>query len=180
MKTFCFPMKRKCWPTCGSLLDWGNRAYGLLYADNRCINDQLKEVLTQIKEIRKIDPGLNLQPADVEGSYVVLQEAALALRDYTKKLVSDPERQASIDERLDAINRLKRKHGGTMDTLLARKREMEEELKGVSGVAEELENLTKEKEIVAADLREKALALSTLRWRAAGLLKKRSMRKYTA
>ena len=154
------------------LADWGNRAYGLLYADNGCINDQLKEVLTQIKEIRKIDPGLNLQPADVEGSYVVLQEAALALRDYTKKLVSDPERQASIDERLDAINRLKRKHGGTMDTLLARKREMEEELKGVSGVAEELENLTKEKEIVAAGLREKALALSTLRWRAAGLLKK--------
>ena len=154
------------------LADWGNRAYALLYADNGCINDQLKEVLTQIKEIRKIDPGLNLQPSDVEGSYAILQEAALTLRDYTKKLVSDPERQALIDERLDALNRLKRKHGGTMETLLAHKRDMEEELKCVSGVAEELENLSKEKDAIAVDLREKALALSTLRLQAAGLLKK--------
>lgn len=153
------------------LADWGNRAYALLYADNGCINDQLKEVLTQIKEIRKIDPGLNLQPSDVEGSYAVLQEAALTLRDYTKKLIFDPERQALIDERLDAINRLKRKHGGTMDTLLARKRDMEEELQHVSGASQELETLTKEKDAIVGDLREKALALSKLRSRAAGLLK---------
>jgi len=101
---------------------------------------------------------------------VVLQEAALALRDYTKKLIFDPERQALVDERLDALNRLKRKHGGTMDTLLDRKRDMEEELQRVSGVAEELAVLTKEKDAVAIDLREKTLALSKLRGQAAGLL----------
>ena len=40
------------------LTDCANRAYALLYAENRLRNDQLKEVLSQIKEIQKIDPGL--------------------------------------------------------------------------------------------------------------------------
>ena len=153
------------------LADWANHAYALLYAENGCINDQLKEVLSGIKEIQKIDPGLNLQLADVEGSYVILQEAALMLRDYIKSLIFDPERLAAIDERLDAINRLKRKHGGTLDALLIRKRDMEEELQRVESVEDELDQLAQEKEKVAGDLHKKALALSALRQQAAVLLK---------
>jgi len=153
------------------LADYANRAYALLYAENGCINDQLKEVLLQIKEIQKIDPGLNLSQADVEGSYAILQEAALTLRDYTKNLIFDPERLATIDERLDAINRLKRKHGGTLDALLIGKREMEEELQRVESVQEELGKLAKEKDAIAGDLREKALALSARRMQAAIQLK---------
>jgi len=153
------------------LSDYANRAYALLYAENGCINDQLKEVITQVKEIQKIDSGLNLSLSDVEGSYVILQEAALVLRDYTRSLIFDPERLAMIDERLDAINRLKRKHGGTLDELLTRKQEMEEALQRVESVEEELAGLTREKEKVAVDLREKALALSSLRKQAAVVLK---------
>ncbi len=153
------------------LADWANRAHALLYAENGCINDQLKEVLSCLGEIQKIDSGLNLSLPELEGSYAVLQEAALTLRDYTKKLFFDPERLAMIDERLDLLNRLKRKHGGTLNTLLIRKQEMEEELQQVSHVEEELAKLAKEKNAVAQQLHEKALALSKLRRQAAVLLK---------
>ncbi|MCK7507331.1 MAG: DNA repair protein RecN [Desulfobacterales bacterium] len=153
------------------LADYANRAYALLYAENRCVSDQLKEVLSQIKEIQKIDPSLHLSLSEVEGSFIVLQEAALTLRDYGRTLVFDPERLATIDERLDAINRLKRKYGGSMEAVLAKKQDMEDELQHVSNVAEELTNLTQEKDRIIGDLREKALALSGLRQRAAILLK---------
>ena len=153
------------------LAEWANRAYALLYAETGCVNDQLKEALSEIKEIQKIDSGLNIQLADVEGSYAVLQEAALVLRDYTKNLIFDPERLAAIDERLDALNRLKRKHGGSLDAVLDRKRDMEEELQRVSGVEDELAQLTKEKGVIVIELRAKALALSASRLRAAVLLK---------
>ena len=153
------------------LADYANRAYALLYAENRCVSDQLKEVLSQIKEIQKIDPGLNLSQADVEGSFIVLQEVARTLRDYGKTLVFDPERLATIDERLDAISRLKRKHGASLDAVLVRKQEMEEELQSVESVEEELDELTKEKTAIAGELCEKALALSELRQQAAVLLK---------
>ncbi|MEE9911608.1 MAG: DNA repair protein RecN [Deltaproteobacteria bacterium] len=153
------------------LADFANHAYARLYAESGCINEQLKDVLAQVREIRKIDPGLNLSQSDLEGSYAVLQEAALTLRDYTKRLIFDPERLTAIDERLDALNRLKRKHGGSLDAVLAYKEEMEKELSRVCGAEEDLAALAKEKEGIVKELRDKALALSSLRVRAAGLLK---------
>lgn len=154
------------------LSDWANRAYDLLYAEQGCINEKLKDVLSQIKEIQKIDSGLNVPATDVEGSFVVLQETALTLRDYTQRLVFDPEKLAAIDERLDAVNRLKRKHGGTLDAVLAAREQMARELLSVSNVAEELASLSTEKDDLTADLRKKAFALSALRQSAAVRLKK--------
>ncbi len=152
------------------LSDWAGRAYALLYADSGCVSEQLKEVLAQVREIRKIDPALKVIPEDLENSYAVLQETALALRDYTRNLVFDPERLAAVDERLDLLGRLKRKHGGTLEAVLVRRREMEEELQRVSGVEEELAGLLKEKETIAAELRKEAKALSLLRQQAANAL----------
>lgn len=154
------------------LSDWANRVYALLYAEPGCINEKLKDVLSQIKEIQKIDPGLNIPAADMEGSFVVMQEAALTLRDYTQRLVFDPEKLAAIDERLDALNRLKRKHGGSLDAVLAAKKQMDGELLSVSNVAEELAALIREKENLTVALRKKACALSALRLGAAIGLKK--------
>ncbi len=149
------------------LAECANRAYALLYADRGCINDQIKEVLLQIREIQKIDAELNLSAAEMEGSYAVLQEAALTLRDYAKRLVFDPDRLAAIDERFDALSRLKRKHGGTLDAVLDRRKSMEEELQRVSNIEEELAGLTEGKDIIVRELRNKARALSVLRRQAA-------------
>lgn len=149
------------------LAEWANRAYALLYGESGCVGEKLKETLSQIREIQKIDPGLNLRPADVEGSFALLQEAALTLRDYRQKLVFDPERLAAIDDRQDALGRLKRKHGGTLESVLARKMEMEDDLQGVSGVEEELAQWLKEKDEAAENLRKKALKLSEMRMQAA-------------
>ncbi len=154
------------------LAGWAESAFALLYGDGGCVNEQLKEALTQIKEILKIDRGLQLSISELEGSYLALQEAALTLRDYAGRLVFDPERLAAVDERLDAINRLKRKHGGTIDSLMARKKEMEEELAHASGVEEQIAALTREKEQAAAVLLAGAQALSDDRKKAAALLKK--------
>lgn len=154
------------------LAECAGTAYALLYGESGSVSEQLKEAISQIGEILEIDQGLNLSLSELEGSYLALQEAALTLRDYAARLVFDPERLAAVDERLNAINRLKRKHGGTMDLVLARKKEMEEELVRVSNVEEEMAGLAKEKEIASARMLEKAKALSAQRKKAAALLKK--------
>ncbi|MDD4240951.1 MAG: DNA repair protein RecN [Smithellaceae bacterium] len=154
------------------LASFAERAYALLYAENGCIGDQFKEVLAQVREIRKIDPGLKIDSADLESCQAILQDAALTLRDYAKRLVFDPERLAVVDERLDVLGRLKRKHGGSLEAVLARRREMEEELKRASGLEEDLADLIGEKEVLTGKLQEKALALSKLRGKAAAALKK--------
>jgi DNA repair protein RecN (Recombination protein N) len=68
---------------------------------------------------------------------------------------------------MDALNRLKRKHGGSLESVLLKKQEIEDALKTVSSLEEELETLAQEQETIKDRLREKALALSRARNNAA-------------
>lgn len=153
------------------LMDYANHAYDLLYGEKDSAVVKLKEVQNQVKEIKNIDANLKLAHTDIEGSFITLQEAALVLRDYSKNLFFDPERLAVIDERLEMLNRLKRKYGGSLESVLNKKQEIEEELRQVFSVEEELENLGKEETVAKNNLRQKALDLSQLRREAAAKLK---------
>ena len=145
------------------LSGWTDRAYDLLYGEKDSAIVKLKEVQSQIKEIKKIDAGLKLADKDVEESFITLQEVALTLRDYGKNLFFDAQRLALIDERLELINRLKRKHGGSLESVLRRKQEIEDDLNKVSSIEEELEKLNREEEKIKDDLRKKAIRLSEIR-----------------
>jgi len=153
------------------LLDWAGRAYDLLYGDKDSTAVKLKEVQNQVKEIKNIDANLKLAPGDIEASFITLQEAALVLRDYSKNLFFDPQRLTALDERLEMLGRLKRKHGGSLETVLAKKQEIEKELQQVFSVEEELEKLRGRESATLADLRQKALELSRQRKEAAAKLK---------
>jgi DNA repair protein RecN (Recombination protein N) len=146
---------------------WANLAYDLLYGEKDSAIVKLKEVQNQVKEIKKIDANLKLADTDIESSFITLQEAALILRDYSKNLFFDAERLSAIDERLELLNRLKRKYGGSLEGVLRRKQEIEEDLKRVFSVEEELETLAREEEKIKDDLRKNALKLSQNRAQAA-------------
>ncbi|MGB5217424.1 MAG: AAA family ATPase, partial [Smithella sp.] len=145
------------------LTDCANRAYDLLYGEKDCAMVKLKEVENQIKEIKKIDASLNIADADMEGSVIAFQEAALTLRDYMKNIYFDESRLAAIDDRLELLNRLKRKHGGTLDAVLNKKQEIEESLKTVFSLEEELEKLNREKDKIKEDLNQSGGKLSQQR-----------------
>ncbi|MBN1363842.1 MAG: DNA repair protein RecN [Syntrophaceae bacterium] len=145
------------------LSGWAGNAYDLLYGEKDSAIVKLKEVQHRIKEIKKIDSNLKIADEDMESSFVTLQEAALQLRDYGKNLFFDSERLAAIDERLDVLNRLKRKHGGSLEGVLRKKQEIEEALKTVSSLEVEMEKLNKEEEKIRLTLHESAHKLSQKR-----------------
>lgn len=149
------------------LTDCAGRAYDLLYGEENSITRKLKDVQSQISEIKKIDTCSPVAESDIEANFIALQEAALNLRNYGKNLFFDPERLAAIDERSEMLNRLKRKYGGALEIVLARKLEMEEELKRVFSVEEELKILKEEEAGIKEDLKKKAEELSHLRKRSA-------------
>ena len=149
------------------LTDCANRAFDLLYGDKDSAMVKLKEVELQIKEIKKIDASLNIADADMEGSVIALQETALILRDYIKNIYFDEDRLVAIDDRLELLNRLKRKHGGTLEAVLNKKQEIEESLKTVFSLEEELEKLNREKDKIKEHLKQSAGKLSRQRQEAA-------------
>ena len=145
------------------LTESANRAYDLLYGEKDCAVVKIKEALNQVREIKKIDDGMKMADVDMESSFITLQEAALTLRDYSNNLYFDVNRLAVIDERLELLNRLKRKHGGSLETVLNRKREIEDSLKNVFSLEEELEQLQREEEKMKERLKQSAEKLSQKR-----------------
>ena len=154
------------------LMESSARAHDRLYGKSSCVLEELRGVIADIREIKKIDTTLSLSEQDMENLYYQLEDAALTLRDYTKHAALDPARLEAIDDRLELIGRLKRKYGGTLEAVLARKSALETELKEISFVDEEMERVSEELAVQKATMGEQANLLSRKRREKATLLEK--------
>jgi DNA repair protein RecN (Recombination protein N) len=77
----------------------------------------------------------------LKSAQVEIEEASRTLAAYGRGVASDPGRLAEAEERLEAIRRLCRKHGGDVAAVLARREQMRHELSSISRHAERLEEL---------------------------------------
>jgi DNA repair protein RecN (Recombination protein N) len=66
-----------------------------------------------------VDSGLDSLSGRLGALSVELGDVASELRDYAAGIEADPARLAAVEERLDSLDRLKRKHGGSVESVLA-------------------------------------------------------------
>jgi DNA repair protein RecN (Recombination protein N) len=137
------------------LTDLAGAAHETLYGKGGAVLSELRGVVAAVKEIRKIDPALKLTDQELEEIYFRIEEAAFTLRDYAKHLSFDPGRLEVLEERLEALGRLKRKYGGTLDAVLARRTEAQKELGEISSLEEEIgaRALSEKRQAAAASLK---------------------------
>ena len=152
------------------LIDLAEGAYEILYGKSGSVLTDFRSASGAVKEIRKIDPALKLSEGEMEELYYRIEEASFVLRDYAKRLSFDPVRMEALEERLELLGRLKRKYGGTLDAVLKKQTEAEEELRNIASVEEEIGKLSTDiaaergrligaGEILSARRREAAAAL---------------------
>ena len=154
------------------LMDCAAGAHDILYGKAGSVLGELRGAIANIREIKKIDTGLRLPEGDLDNIYYQLEEIALALRDYMKKLSYDPARLETIDDRLELLGRLKRKYGRTLEEVSQKRLQIEEELKAIASVEDEIEQMSKDLEALTPRLLEKARELSKRRRDTASVLKK--------
>jgi DNA repair protein RecN (Recombination protein N) len=154
------------------LMDNAVHAHDRLYGKSGCILEELKRTLTEIREIREIDGQLKLQEQELDTLYFQLEDAAFTLRDYTRRLSFDPGRLAAVDDRIEVLGRLKRKHGGTIEAVLTRQAAMETELAEIGDADEEMDRVSADLDVQTAVMSDKALTLSQKRREKAVLLEK--------
>jgi DNA repair protein RecN (Recombination protein N) len=75
-----------------------------------------------------VDRGLDSLSERLSALAVELGDVASELRDYAEGLEADPERLVAVEERLDALDRLERKHGGSVESVLAHAERCREEV----------------------------------------------------
>jgi DNA repair protein RecN (Recombination protein N) len=120
------------------LIDCAEAAYETLYGKSDSVLAEFRAAAGAVKEIRKIDAALKLSETDMDELYYRIEDAAFTLRDYAKGHSFDPARMEAVEERLELLGRLKRKYGGTLDAVLSRQAEADQELRNIASVEEEI------------------------------------------
>ncbi len=142
-------------------------SYDALYQRGESVLSGLHDAVFAVREIKKIDPSLALSDQEMDEIYYRLEDAARVIRDYANRLSFDPLRLAEIEERLEILNRLKKKYGGTLPTVLEKLNEARQEVEAMADVADEIAKLAVRASEEKKRLWDAADVLSVQRHRAA-------------
>jgi DNA repair protein RecN (Recombination protein N) len=115
------------------LLACSQRAFDSLYGSDAALLGGLRRVIGGVAEAAAIDRTLAPVCETLEGAYAQLEDASLTLRDYAAGVEADPGRLEQLDDRLDAINKLKRKYGEDIPEILRYQEGIVAELATLSG-----------------------------------------------
>jgi len=153
------------------LSDLAATAHDALYGGQGALLEKFQTALCAVRDICRIDPRFMVSPEDFASLYYQIEEVAFSLRDYAKRLSYDPGRLEAVEDRLERLGRLKRKHGGSLETVRSKKTEMEAELKQILSVDDELAAVKDALGRSMAQLKGKADDLSAARKKAASVLR---------
>jgi len=125
-----------------------NEAYDELYAGTKEASDaafdRIGSATEKMGELSALDPEIEELHKNLEEIYFSLEDYVTKLRSYKDKLDFEPGRLDEIEARLIDLGKL-RKYAYTIEAVLERRVEMEEELEEIAHLQDEKENIRREK-----------------------------------
>ena len=123
-----------------------NCSHDMLYSADRNVYDRLSAVVNNFQSITEYDSKLYEIYERLNSIAIELDDTIYQIRDYRDELDFDESEADKIESRLDLINTLKRKYGGTIEEIIAYKEEIEDKLYTITKSDEEIEHLKAELE----------------------------------
>jgi len=100
------------------------RLSDVLYESDAALYDQLVVAKDALADLVRIDPRFEASLGELHSAQIIVAELASFLQDYNSGIEFNPERLESIRERLSAFETLKRKYGGTLESVMAHREEI--------------------------------------------------------
>ncbi|MCY4525558.1 MAG: DNA repair protein RecN, partial [Anaerolineaceae bacterium] len=138
--------------------------------------EQLMQAEQLLARLARIDPQLQEGHALADALAQQVQELAGALQDYGGQVEHNPQRLAEVEQRLEAINTLRRRFGASIEAVLAHADEARARLDALEHNEEQLQACQAQEARLLADLGQAAAALSALRQKAGRSLARQVMR----
>ena len=132
------------------------------------LTDALGDLEEVLRASARMDSSLAGYVEQVQAALEGMSDLERALQGYAEGIEFNPRRLDEVEERLDLIQRLKRKYGGSIEAVLRFAADAEGRLEGLTHVDERIAQLEAEQEALAAELGETAARLSGARKAAAG------------
>jgi len=148
-------------------------AYAALYEDPQSITSQLRSVAKRLEELARVDPALSEIADLLAPASLAVEEASRALSRYLSRLEADPARLDQVEQRLAALEKLKRKYGPSMEEVLAFLQSVRTALAAAGASGERRDFLQTQLARLAAAYESAASKLTALRAQAARQLSER-------
>ena len=143
-----------------------------LYEGNVSASALIRSASRQLEELARIDEKFREQLSQLDSARITVEDIGQTLRDYAEGVEASPERLAEVEDRLAALDRLKRKYGPSLEEVIAMGDELERKLNEMENKDEALRKLRAELAKAAERYLEVARSLSRLRYDAAKKLEK--------
>ena len=134
-----------------------------LQEEEQAVLPRLGRIGRTLAELAQTDPTMGDCGQAAMDSAIQLKELAGRLRDYAQQLEADPDRQSVVEDRLDLIQRMKKKYGGSIEAIIATGRLAQEELQSLDNREERITELTARLDEEARRLHTQAQQLSKKR-----------------
>src|SRR5579862_3870232 len=148
-------------------------SYASLYESDGAILAGLGGVWRRLGELAALDPQFQPYLDSRDGIKSQLEDLALFLRRYADGIEASPAKLQQVEDRLALLERLKRKHGGTLEAVLAMRDALRKEQSDLERGDERLAELDRELTAARKTYLAAAEGLSTARRRAATVFSKR-------
>jgi DNA repair protein RecN (Recombination protein N) len=145
----------------------------MLYDSQGAVVEQLSLVKTNLEKAALIDPLLGSSTKRISEMAFNVEDIAKELRTYLKKIEMDESRLGDVEDRLDVINKLNRKYGGSLGAVFLRLESIAQELLNLESLAEDIADAEKRLSSLHNKLVELTTTLSQKRKKAAKILAER-------
>lgn len=138
-----------------------------LYAGDEAISGHLDRIIGEVGAAAAIDPSLKPLVEQLERARTEIDDCARELGRYSRSVSLDPDRLREVEDRVDALGRLKKKYGGSLERVLAHRSAAETELADLGAYEDRLRELEAARAAALATAREVAIDLREKRKAAA-------------
>ena len=154
------------------LLEIVREGYQSLYERHDSALSILSQCIKKLDRGGEIAPSLGTIRESLTEIEVGLEDASFMLRDFQKTINPDPSRLEEVEERLELLNRLKRKYGPTLEDISLFRDKLASKMYNLEEKREQLDQLTKKRQVLGEEAVERARELSKKRKKAAAALEK--------
>jgi len=126
--------------------------YQLLYEMENSVHDSIVKVQNNLNELAEIDKSFLESSSEAETIIALVNDISSFVRSYKAKVDLDPAQVEEIRERLGSLNLLKKRYGGTVESVLEHRKKICEEFRLAENFGEKISELSK----ALIDLKEKA------------------------
>ncbi len=147
-------------------------AYDALYENNASAAASVRTATRQIEELLRFDEQFRDAVPELESARITIEDIGQRLRDYAEGIEASPQRLAEVEDRLAALDRLKRKYGPKLEDVIALGDELDRKLNEMENKDEVLRKLRFELTSAAEQYLNAARVLSRQRYESARKLEK--------